>query len=81
MKTETMNRKILDLIEKRTVKFRDGGVIALISPKQQSQLFNLLHREFNAHRMNLKRIDTKTVHILVSDWPGNVIIDSEISTY
>ena len=81
MKTETMRQKILDMIDGKPVKLRKGGQYDIISPKQSAQLFNLLHREFNAARMGVKRIDDRTARIHSSEWEGKVIFDCIVAIY
>lgn len=81
MKPEIMRDKIGDMLVGIPTKFRNGGKYALISPKQESQLFNTLHRDYGAMKMNLSRVQGNEIRILVQDWDYNVIIDSTIFTY
>lgn len=81
MKTETMRARILDLIEGRPVKMAKAKTPhALICTRQESQLFNLLHREFNAKAMSIRKIEDKRFEIIVRDFDCNVFIRSEIHT-
>ena len=81
MKHETMNAKICALIDGCDIKLKSGGKYALISDKSQNQLFNTLHRDFGAKTMDLCRIDSNVIGIVVKDWNGKTIIDSRILTY
>lgn len=83
MNQATMHKKIIALINGETVKFSRGRGThyELLSRKQESQLFNTLHREFNVARMETKEIRKGLLKITASTWDGSTVIDSTIETY
>lgn len=82
MNQATMHKKIIALINGETVKFSKGrNNFSLISERQESQLFNTLHREFNVARMGIKEIRKGLLKITASTWEGSTVIDSTIETY
>lgn len=81
MTNETMKKKIADLLMGNTPKFRSGGQHELMSRKQESQLFNTLHREYNIKRMSISKIDETTRRIVASTWTSEFIIDTTFTVY
>lgn len=82
MKQELMDTKILTLLSGGVASFKNGGKFALISPKQEAQLFNTLHREYGVQWMTIKRIAQGKLSIVCERFHrGNVIIDANIETY
>lgn len=81
MKQETMQSKISDLLANKNPKFRNGGIHELMSPKQSSQLFNTLHREYSVCRMNISKIDENTRRLVASDWEQNFVINAIFTVY
>lgn len=82
MKAELMNTKICDLLDGKPIKLSKGrNNFSLISERQESQLFNTLHRIHGAQSMELKKVSNNVLSIVVKDWERNVIISSLIETY
>lgn len=81
MKQETMQNKIDALLSGNPTKFRKGGQHELMSRKQESQLFNTLHREYNIKRMSISKIDENTRRIVASTWTSDFIINATFSVY
>ena len=83
MNQVTMHKKIVALINGETVKFSRGRGThyELLSRKQESQLFNTLHREFNVARMGIGKTPTGLLRIKATTLEGSVVIDSTIETY
>ena len=84
MRESLMVSKVHALMRGETVKFsRGSNRYSLMSERQQSQLFNLLHREFGAQRMRIAQKDAerRLLTIQVEDLECNRIIDAMIQTY
>lgn len=81
MKIETMSARVTDLLDGYPTKFRKGGKHELMSRKQESQLFNVLHREYNIARMSIVNNGGNERRIIASTWEGHVIIDSTFTVY
>lgn len=81
MNQQSMNNRISDLIDGIPTKFRKGGEHQLISPKQESQLFNTLHREYNVSRMKIINNGGNERRIVATTWECDVLIDSAFTVF
>ena len=83
MNQSTMQKKIAALMNGETVKFSRGrGThFELLSRKQESQLFNTLHREFNVARMGIGKLSDGLLSITASTWDGVEVINAKIEPY
>jgi hypothetical protein len=81
MNVKTMNARISDLIDGIPTKFKKGGEHQLISTKQESQLFNTLHREYDIQSMSIINNGGNERRILAYTWDKKVLIDSTFFVY
>lgn len=81
MKHELMQARVNDLFNGYPTKFRKGGKHELMSRKQESQLFNVLHREYNISRMSIINNGGNERRIIASTWECHVVIDSTFIVY
>lgn len=81
MNQQRMNNLIYDLIDGIPTKFRKGGKHQLISPKQESQLFNTLHREYDIHSISIINNGGNERRIIAYTCDKKVLIDSTFFVY
>jgi hypothetical protein len=81
MKTETMQRKINELILTGATKLKKGGKHHLVSQKSFDQLIDYLYHSHAIHSVNLKRASDNTVIITAWDSKDKPVLIGTIETY
>jgi hypothetical protein len=81
MKTETMQRKINELILTGATKLKKGGKYQLVSQKSFDQMFNHLHLNNNVKTVELKRAGDNVVTICAWDFDDKPVLIGTIETY